>query len=127
MRKDILKTISILMLSNFLSGCFLLPIKRYQSALLLDMNAEVKLEIEQIISASSGGQNIVISDDTFITNSLLTIELNASNEVPYPNDRTKKKPKQYELIISDNGQCFINDKKTELQWFLFKAECTLEK
>ena len=72
-------------------------------------------------------QNIVISDDTFITNSLLTIELNASNEVPYPNDRTKKKPKQYELIISDNGQCFINDKKTELQWFLFKAECTLEK
>ena len=33
--------------------------------------------------------DVTISDETFITNSLLTVESNASNMIPYPNDRTK--------------------------------------
>ena len=125
MQINLIKALIISILSCLLSGCFLLSAKRYNSALLLNMNPDVKLEIEQIISASSGGRDVTISDETFITNSLLTVESNASNMIPYPNDRTKENPDQYELIMSDNGQCFINERKTKLQWFLFKAKCTI--
>ena len=109
-----------------LSGCFLLPAKRDTHALLINMTPEVKLEIEQIISATSGGQKIIISETTFTKDSLLIMERSPLSGKRHTNDRTKNPPNHYRLIISDNGQCFISDESTKLQWFLFKGHCKVE-
>jgi len=111
---------------GLLSGCFLLRDKPDTYALLTNMTPEVKLEIEQIIRAASGGQKIIISETAFTMDSLLIMERNSLSKMKHTNDRTKKSPNHYRLIISDNGQCFISDESTKLQWFLFKSHCKIE-
>lgn len=111
---------------TILSSCFLLVTKQDVNALLTNMDPEVKLEIEQIISASSNGSKVNISETAFLTNSLLIIEQNPAMKEKYKNDRTSPKPIHYRLTISDNGQCFIQDNNTKLQWFLFKGQCIAE-
>jgi len=111
---------------TILSGCFLLLAKQDVNALLTNMDPEVKLEIEQIISASSNGSKVNVSETAFLENSLLIIEQNPVMKEKYKNDRTAIKPIHYRLTISDNGQCFIQDKNTKLQWFLFKGQCKAE-
>ena len=49
---------------TILSSCFLLVTKQDVNALLTNMDPEVKLEIEQIISASSNGSKVNISENT---------------------------------------------------------------
>ena len=71
-----------------LSGCFLLPAKRDTHALLINMTPEVKLEIEQIISATSGGQKIIISETAFTKDSLLIMERRPLSGKRHTNDRT---------------------------------------
>ena len=116
----------ILFTLTILSSCSLLVTKQDVNALLTNMDPEVKLEIEQIISASSNGSKVNISETAFLANSLLIIEQNSAMKEKYKNDRTVTKPIHYRLTISDNGQCFIQDNNTKLQWFLFKGQCIAE-
>jgi len=112
-----------LILCCFLSSCFLLPQKNYIPALLVEMTPEIKVEIEQIIISASNGTKSTISENAFINENLLIIERNRPSDPKFNLGRILSWPDRYELIISDNGQCFIRHRKTKLQWFLFKAKC----
>ncbi len=112
-----------LFLCCFLSSCFLLPQKNYIPALLVEMTPEIKIEIEQIITSASNGTKSTISDNAFKDESLIIIERNKPSNSKFNLGRILSWPDRYQLIISDNGQCFIRHSKTKLQWFLFKAKC----
>ena len=112
-----------LFLCCFLSSCFLLPQKNYIPALLVEMTPEIKIEIEQIITSASNGTKSTISDNAFKDESLIIIERNKPSNSKFKLGRILSWPDRYQLIISDNGQCFIRHSKTKLQWFLFKAKC----
>jgi len=112
-----------LFLCYFLSGCFLLPQRNYIPALLNEMTPEIKIEIEQIITSASNGTKTIISENAFKNENLLIIERNRPSGSKFNLGRILSWPDRYELIISDNGQCFIRHSKTKLQWFLFKAKC----
>ena len=63
MQINLFKALIISILSCLLSGCFLLSAKRYNSALLLNMNPDVKLEkntLENLFLASKKIPNFSI-------------------------------------------------------------------
>ena len=119
-----MKNILILAFISFtLTGCSSLTQDRYKSAVLIEITPEIKLEIEQIITAASNGSKARLADNVFMNQSTLLMEKNRPHNSNINIMRIYNEPDIYELIISDNGQCFISHTETKLQWFLFKAKC----
>ena len=79
-------------------------------------------EIEQVLSAASKRTISGLSENIFMTDSVVVLEKSSSG-FEISSIRIMTKPDRYELILNKNGQCFIRHDETNLQWFLFKAKC----
>ncbi len=115
--------LNLALISLALTACSSLAQNGYKSAVLIEMTPEIKLEIEQIITAASNGSKARLADNVFMNQSTLLMEKNRPHNSNINIMRIYNEPDIYELIISDNGQCFISHTETKLQWFLFKAKC----
>ena len=87
------------------------------------MTPEAKKEIEQVLSAASKRTISGLSENIFMTDSVVVLEKNRPQDFEISSIRIMTKPDRYELILNKNGQCFIRHDETNLQWFLFKAKC----
>ena len=118
-----LKRNLIILVSFFNSGCTSLAERDYSSALIEEMTPEAKKEIEQVLSAASKRIIRGLSENIFMTDSVVVLEKNRPQDFEISSIRIMTKPDRYELILNKNGQCFIRHDETNLQWFLFKAKC----
>ena len=118
-----LKRNLIILLSFFNFGCTSLAERDYSSALIEEMTPETKKEIEQVLSAASKRTIRGLSENIFMTDSVVVLEKNRPQDSEISSIRIMTKPDRYELILNKNGQCFIRHDETNLQWFLFKAKC----
>ena len=118
-----LKRNLIILLPFFNFGCTSLGERDYSSALIEEMTPEAKKEIEQILSAASKRTISGLSENIFMTDSVVVLEKNRPQDFEISSIRIMTKPDRYELILNKNGQCFIRHDETNLQWFLFKAKC----
>ena len=118
-----LKRNLIILVSFFNFGCTSLAERDYSSALLEEMTPEAKKEIEQVLSAASKRTIRGLSENIFMTDSVVVLEKNRPQDFEISSIRIMTKPDRYELILNKNGQCFIRHDETNLQWFLFKAKC----
>ena len=118
-----LKRNLIILLSFFNFGCTSLAERDYSSALIEEMTPETKKEIEQVLSAASKRTIRGLSENIFMTDSVVVLEKNRPQDSKIRSIRIMTKPDRYELILNKNGQCFIRHDETNLQWFLFKAKC----
>lgn len=118
-----LKRNLIILLSFFNFGCTSLGERDYSSALIEEMTPEAKKEIEQVLSAASKRTIKGLSENIFMTDSIVVLEKNRPQDSEIRSIRIMTKPDRYELILNKNGQCFIRHDETNLQWFLFKAKC----
>lgn len=118
-----LKRNLIILLSFFNFGCTSLAERDYSSALIEEMTPETKKEIEQVLSAASKRTIRGLSENIFMTDSVVVLEKNRPQDFEISSIRIMTKPDRYELILNKNGQCFIRHDETNLQWFLFKAKC----
>tara|TARA_B100000609_G_scaffold85394_1_gene68140 strand:- start:1358 stop:1729 length:372 start_codon:yes stop_codon:yes gene_type:complete len=118
-----LKRNLIILLSFFNFGCTSLAERDYSSALIEEMTPETKKEIEQVLSAASKRTIRGLSENIFMTDSVVVLEKNRPQDSEIRSIRIMTKPDRYELILNKNGQCFIRHDETNLQWFLFKAKC----
>ena len=118
-----LKRNLIILFSLFNCGCSPLAERDYNSALIEDMTPEAKKEIEQVLSAASKRIIRGLSDNIFMTDSILVLEKGRPQDSEISSIRIMTKPDRYELILNKNGQCFIRHVETNLQWFLFNAKC----
>ena len=118
-----LKRNLIILLSFFNFGCTSLAERDYSSALIEEMTPEAKKEIEQVLSAASKRTIRGLSENIFMTDSIVVLEKNRPQDSEIRSIRIMTKPDRYELILNKNGQCFIRHDETNLQWFLFKAKC----
>jgi hypothetical protein len=119
----ILKRNLIILVSFFNFGCTSLAERDYSSALIEEMTPETKKEIEQVLSAASKRTIRGLSENIFMTDSVVVLEKNRPQDSKIRSIRIMTKPDRYELILNKNGQCFIRHDETNLQWFLFKAKC----
>ena len=119
----ILKRNLIILVSFFNFGCTSLAERDYSSALIEEMTPEAKKEIEQVLSAASKRTISGLSENIFMTDSVVVLEKNRPQDFEISSIRIMTKPDRYELILNKNGQCFIRHDETNLQWFLFKAKC----
>ena len=113
----------IILLLFFNFGCTSLAERDYNSALIDEMTPEAKKEIEQVLSAASNRTIRGLSENIFMTDSIVVLENNRPQDSEIRSIRIMTKPDRYELILNKNGQCFIRHDETNLQWFLFKAKC----
>ena len=118
-----LKRNLIILVSFFNFGCTSLAESDYGSALIEEMTPEAKKEIEQVLSAASKRTISGLSENIFMTDSVVVLEKNRPQDIEISSIRIMTKPDRYELILNKNGQCFIRHDETNLQWFLFKAKC----
>ena len=118
-----LKRNLIILVSFFNFGCTSLAERDYSSALIEEMTPETKKEIEQVLSAASKRTIKGLSENIFMTDSIVVLEKNRPQDSEIRSIRIMTKPDRYELILNKNGQCFIRHDETNLQWFLFKAKC----
>ena len=118
-----LKRNLIILVSFFNFGCTSLAERDYSSALIEEMTPETKKEIEQVLSAASKRTIRGLSENIFMTDSVVVLEKNRPQDFEISSIRIMTKPDRYELILNKNGQCFIRHDETNLQWFLFKAKC----
>lgn len=118
-----LKRNLIIIVSFFHFGCTSLAERDYGSALIEEMTPEAKKEIEQVLSAASKRTISGLSENIFMTDSVVVLEKNRPQDFEISSIRIMTKPDRYELILNKNGQCFIRHDETNLQWFLFKAKC----
>lgn len=118
-----LKRNLIILVSFFNFGCTSLAERDYNSALIEEMTPEAKKEIEQVLSAASKRTISGLSENIFMTDSVVVLEKNRPQDFEISSIRIMTKPDRYELILNKNGQCFIRHDETNLQWFLFKAKC----
>ena len=118
-----LKRNLIILVSFFNFGCTSLAERDYNSALIEEMTPEAKKEIEQVLSAASKRTIRGLSENIFMTDSVVVLEKNRPQDFEISSIRIMTKPDRYELILNKNGQCFIRHDETNLQWFLFKAKC----
>ena len=118
-----LKRNLIILVSFFNFGCTSLAERDYSSALIEEMTPEAKKEIEQVLSAASKRTIKGLSENIFMTDSVVVLEKNRPQDFEISSIRIMTKPDRYELILNKNGQCFIRHDETNLQWFLFKAKC----
>ena len=118
-----LKRNLIIFVSFFNFGCTSLAERDYSSALIEEMTPEAKKEIEQVLSAASKRTIRGLSENIFMTDSVVVLEKNRPQDFEISSIRIMTKPDRYELILNKNGQCFIRHDETNLQWFLFKAKC----
>mgnify|MGYP001466067768 FL=1 len=118
-----LKRNLIILVSFFNFGCTSLAERDYSSALIEEMTPETKKEIEQVLSAASKRTIRGLSENIFMTDSVVVLEKNRPQDSKIRSIRIMTKPDRYELILNKNGQCFIRHDETNLQWFLFKAKC----
>ena len=118
-----LKRNLIILVSFFNFGCTSLAERDYSSALIEEMTPEVKKEIEQVLSAASKRTIRGLSENIFMTDSVVVLGKNRPQDFEISSIRIMTKPDRYELILNKNGQCFIRHDETNLQWFLFKAKC----
>ena len=118
-----LKRNLIILVSFFNFGCTSLAEIDYGSALIEEMTPEAKKEIEQVLSAASKRTIRGLSENIFMTDSVVVLEKNRPQDFEISSIRIMTKPDRYELILNKNGQCFIRHDETNLQWFLFKAKC----
>ena len=118
-----LKRNLIILVSFFNFGCTSLAERDYSSALIEEMTPETKKEIEQVLSAASKRTIRGLSENIFMTDSVVVLEKNRPQDSEIRSIRIMTKPDRYELILNKNGQCFIRHDETNLQWFLFKAKC----
>mgnify|MGYP003307416797 FL=1 len=118
-----LKRNLIILVSFFNFGCTSLAERDYSSALIEEMTPEAKKEIEQVLSAASKRTIRGLSENIFMTDSVVVLEKNRPQDFEISSIRLMTKPDRYELILNKNGQCFIRHDETNLQWFLFKAKC----
>ena len=118
-----LKRNLIILVSFFNFGCTSLAERDYSSALIEEMTPETKKEIEQVLSAASKRTIRGLSENIFMTDSVVVLEKNRPQDSEISSIRIMTKPDRYELILNKNGQCFIRHDETNLQWFLFKAKC----
>ena len=118
-----LKRNLIILVSFFNFGCTSLAERDYSSALIEEMTPEAKKEIEQVLSAASKRTIRGLSENIFMTDSVVVLEKNRPQGFEISYIRIMTKPDRYELILNKNGQCFIRHDETNLQWFLFKAKC----
>ena len=118
-----LKRNLIILVSFFNFGCTSLAERDYVSALIEEMTPEAKKEIEQVLSAASKRTIRGLSENIFMTDSVVVLEKNRPQDFKISSIRIMTKPDRYELILNKNGQCFIRHDETNLQWFLFKAKC----
>ena len=118
-----LKRNLIILVSFFNFGCTSLAERDYSSALIEEMTPETKKEIEQVLSAASKRTISGLSENIFMTDSVVVLEKNRPQDSEIRSIRIMTKPDRYELILNKNGQCFIRHDETNLQWFLFKAKC----
>ena len=117
-----LKRNLIILLPFFNFGCTSLGERDYTSALIEEMTPEAKKEIEQVLSAASKRTIKGLSENIFMTDSIVVLEKNRPQDSEIRSIRIMTKPDRYELILNKNGQCFIRHDETNLQWFLFKAK-----
>ena len=118
-----LKRNLIILVSFFNFGCTSLAERDYGSALIEEMTPEAKKEIEHVLSAASKRTIRGLSENIFMTDSVVVLEKNRPQDSKIRSIRIMTKPDRYELILNKNGQCFIRHDETNLQWFLFKAKC----
>ena len=118
-----LKRNLIILVSFFNFGCTSLAERDYSSALIEEMTPETKKEIEQVLSAASKRTIRGLSENIFMTDSVVVLEKNRPQDSEIRSIRIMTKSDRYELILNKNGQCFIRHDETNLQWFLFKAKC----
>lgn len=118
-----LKRNLIILVSFFNFGCTSLAERDYSSALIEEMTPEAKKEIEQVLSAASKRTIRGLSENIFMTDSVVVLEKNRPQDSEIRSIRIMTKSDRYELILNKNGQCFIRHDETNLQWFLFKAKC----
>ena len=118
-----LKRNLIILVLFFNFGCTSLAERDYSSALIEEMTPEAKKEIEQVLSAASKRTISGLSENIFMTDSVVVLEKNRPQDFEISSIRIMTKPDRYELILNKNGQCFIRHDETNLQWFLFKAKC----
>ena len=118
-----LKRNLIILLPFFNFGCTSLGERDYSSALIEEMTHEAKKLIEQVLSAASKRTIRGLSENIFMTDSIVVLEKNRPQDSEIRSIRIMTKPDRYELILNKNGQCFIRHDETNLQWFLFKAKC----
>ena len=118
-----LKRNLIILVSFFNFGCTSLGERDYSSALIEEMAPEAKKEIEHVLSAASKRTIRGLSENIFMTDSVVVLEKNRPQDFEISSIRIMTKPDRYELILNKNGQCFIRHDETNLQWFLFKAKC----
>jgi len=118
-----LKRNLIILVSFFNFGCTSLAERDYGSALIEEMTPEAKKEIEHVLSAASKRTIRGLSENIFMTDSVVVLEKNRPQDFEISSIRIMTKPDRYELILNKNGQCFIRHDETNLQWFLFKAKC----
>ena len=118
-----LKRNLIILVSFFNFGCTSLAERDYSSALIEEMTPEAKKEIEHVLSAASKRTIRGLSENIFMTDSVVVLEKNRPQDSEIRSIRIMTKPDRYELILNKNGQCFIRHDETNLQWFLFKAKC----
>ena len=118
-----LKRNLIILVSFFNFSCTSLAERDYSSALIEEMTPEAKKEIEQVLSAASKRTISGLSENIFMTDSVVVLEKNRPQDSEISSIRIMTKPDRYELILNKNGQCFIRHDETNLQWFLFKAKC----
>ena len=118
-----LKRNLIILVLFFNFGCTSLAERDYSSALIEEMTPEAKKEIEQVLSAASKRTIRGLSENIFMTDSVVVLEKNRPQDFEISSIRIMTKPDRYELILNKNGQCFIRHDETNLQWFLFKAKC----
>ena len=118
-----LKRNLIILVSFFNFGCTSLAERDSGSALIEEMTPEAKKEIEQVLSAASKRTISGLSENIFMTDSVVVLEKNRPQDFEIRSIRIMTKPDRYELILNKNGQCFIRHDETNLQWFLFEAKC----
>lgn len=91
------------------------------------LTAASKTEIEQVISAASGGVAVTIAENALTTSSMLVIERGLDRRIDRPPElgRDYGRPQRFQLVI-DGGQCFLVQEDTELRWLLADTRCEPE-
>ena len=95
-----LKRNLIILLPFFNFGCTSLGERDYSSALIEEMTPEAKKEIEQVLSAASKRTIKGLSENIFMTDSIVVLEKNRSQDSEIRSIRIMTKPDRYELILT---------------------------
>ena len=114
-----LKRNLIILVSFFNYGCTSLAERDYGSALIEEMTPEAKKEIEQVLSAASKRTISGLSENIFMTDSVVVLEKNRPQDSKIRSIRIMTKPDRYELILNKTDNVSLGMTK---QIVVFKAK-----